>query len=136
MNAYQQAINQYKNIELESKVQTASPHELISLLLQGAKSHIKSAQTCLKHKQTANKGHHIGKAISILGGLRASLDKEKAQQLSDKLDGLYEYIQHVLLKANIDNDNHLLQESHDLIDHIYTGWDAIKTKPEPTPPVN
>lgn len=126
MSGYQQAISQYKNIELESKVTQASPHELISLLLQGAKSHINSAHTCLKHEQIPQRGHHISKAISILGGLRACLDQEKGLDIAKNLDNLYEYVQNILLKANLDKDENLLNEANHLLTEIYSAWAQIK----------
>jgi len=126
MNAYQQAISQYKNIELESKVLNASPHELISLLFQGAKSHINSALTCLVHKQTASRCHHIGKAISIVSGLRSSLDMDDGKEIADNLDKLYEYIQHILLMANLKCSDKLLQEAYNLLSEIAMAWEAIK----------
>lgn len=125
-NPYQQALEQYKSIELQTRVETANPHELIHLLLQGARSHIATAQGNIQRKQISEKGEHIGKTISIIEGLRASLDHENGGEIAENLDKLYEYIQRILLKANLDNDIELLIQANSLLTDIHEAWQAIK----------
>jgi flagellar protein FliS len=125
MNTYTQAMNQYKTIDLQDKFENASPHELILLLLQGAKTHISQAKGFILQKQVAAKGEHISKAISIFEGLRQFLDHEKAPTLSNNLDRLYEYNKQILLKANLDNDPQLLDKALDILEPIYDAWTNI-----------
>jgi flagellar secretion chaperone FliS len=127
MNSYEKAMNHYKNIELQTRVDTATPHELILLLIQGAKSHIAVAKGNIERKETSNKGEHIGKAISILEGLQTSLNHEKGKEIAANLDNLYEYIQQILLKANIDNNTTLLDEAINLLNPIHQAWLEIDT---------
>lgn len=121
-NAYQDAHQQYKNIDLHSRVEAASPHELISLLFQGARAHIASAQGSMERKEIAAKGEHIGKTISIIGELRSVLDLEKGGEIAANLAGLYEYMQTILTKANLNNDVSLLQEANNLLTQIHQAW--------------
>ena len=67
----------------------------------------------------------IGSAISIIEGLKASLDFEKGGEISKNLDALYEYINHILLQANIKSDESLLDEAGKLLSQIKMGWDSI-----------
>ncbi|KTD64131.1 flagellar export chaperone FliS [Legionella spiritensis] len=126
-NPYQQAVQQYKSIELQTRIESASPHQLIDLLLQGARSHIASAQGNIQRKQISEKGEHIGKAISIIEGLRTSLNHEQGGEIASNLDKLYEYIQHLLLKANLDNDIDLLSQANLLLADIHQAWQEMKT---------
>ncbi|KTC78289.1 flagellar export chaperone FliS [Legionella brunensis] len=123
---YQQALEQYKSIELQTRIETASPHELIHLLLQGARSHIATAQGNIQRNQISEKGEHIGKTISIIEGLRTSLDHENGGDIAANLDRLYEYIQRILLKANLDNDINLLVQANALLGEIHQAWQDIK----------
>ncbi|KXJ46659.1 MAG: flagellar protein FliS, partial [Cycloclasticus sp. Phe_18] len=84
-----------------------------------------SAKSALKQNEVAKKGEQIGSAISIIEGLRASLDFNQGGEISKNLDALYEYINHVLLQANIKNDAALLDEAGKLLSEIKMGWDAI-----------
>lgn len=125
-NPYQEAVNQYKAIDLQTRIESASPHQLIDLLLQGARSHIATAQGNIQRNQVSEKGEHIGKAISIVEGLRSSLNHDKGGSMAENLDKLYEYVQQILLKANIDNSVELLTQSNLLLAEIHEAWQQIK----------
>lgn len=126
-NPYSQLSNQYKSIELQTRIETASPHELIELLLQGARSHIATAQGNIQRNQIKEKGEHISKAISIIEGLKMSLNHEKGGEIAENLLQLYEYIQQILLKANLKNDEDLLAQSNMLLAEVHQAWQAINS---------
>lgn len=119
------ALKQYQEMGAHSGVMDASPHRLIQMLLDGALSRILSAKASLKQKDIAKKGEQIGNAISIVEGLRASLDFKIGGEISKNLDALYEYIAGILLQANIKNDPALLDEAGKLLSQVKMGWDAI-----------
>ncbi len=124
-NPYKNVLNQYKSIELQTRVDTASPHELIDLLLQGARTHIATAQGNIQRNQIKEKGEHIGKALSIIEGLKSSLNYEDGGEIATNLLKLYDYIQTILLKANLKNDENLLAESNLLLAEIHQAWQSI-----------
>ena len=119
------ALKQYQQMGVHGGVMDASPHKLIQMLLDGALTRILSAKGALKQNNIAKKGEQIGSAISIIEGLKASLDFTKGGEISKNLDALYEYINHILLQANIKNDVALLDEAGKLLSQIKMGWDAI-----------
>ena len=129
-NPYKQVINQYKTIELKTRIDTASPHELIELLLQGARSHIATAQGNIQRNQIKEKGEHIGKALSIVEGLKSSLNQENGGEIAINLLKLYDYIQILLLKANLRNDENLLVESNVLLAEVHQAWQSINSSSE------
>ena len=122
------ALKQYQQTRVHGGVMDASPHRLIQMLLDGAISRILSAKASLKQKNIAKKGEQIGNAISIIEGLRASLDFKVGGELSENLDALYEYIAGILLQANIQDDVALLDEAGKLLSEIKMGWDAIDSQ--------
>ncbi|CDZ78353.1 Flagellar protein FliS [Legionella massiliensis] len=130
-NPYQQAHEHYKAIGLQTQIEAASPHELIHLLLQGARTHIATAQGNIQRMQISEKGNHIGKAISIIDGLKVSLDHEKGGEIAANLDQLYNYIQQILLKANLHNDIELLIQANLLLADIHQAWQDIKNVEAP-----
>ncbi|HAT6957034.1 TPA: flagellar export chaperone FliS [Legionella pneumophila] len=126
-NLYSQISSQYKAIELQTRIETASPHELIDLLLQGARSHIATAQGNIQRNQIKEKGEHIGKAISIIEGLKMSLNHDKGGDIAENLLQLYDYIQQILLKANLKNDEDLLAQSNMLLAEVHQAWQSINS---------
>ncbi|KTD67410.1 MULTISPECIES: flagellar export chaperone FliS [Legionella] len=122
---YQQVINQYKTIELQTRIDTASPHELINLLLQGARTHIATAQGNIDRNEIQEKGEHISKALSIIEGLKTSLNREQGGEIAENLLQLYGHIEFLLLKANLNNDKELLTQSNSLLAQLHEAWQRI-----------
>ena len=124
-NPYQHISNQYKSLELQTRIDAASPHELIELLLQGARSHIATAQGNIQRNQIKEKGEHLGKALSIVEGLKTSLNHENGGEIAGNLVQIYDYIQHLLTQANLNNDQDLLAQANVLLSEIHQAWQSI-----------
>lgn len=129
------ALQQYTKLGTETEVENASQHRLIQMLMEGALSRISKARVYLKNNQVQKKGELIGMAISIIGGLRDSLDHKAGADLALNLDNLYEYMSRRLLEANIKNDISMLDEVYSLLMEIKTAWDAIGQPPLSSPPM-
>lgn len=121
----QRALNQYQQVSIESAVNAASPHRLIQMLMEGALQRIAEARGALQRSDVAVKGEKIGKAISIIGGLREALNTELKNRLVGDLDALYEYMQTRLLEANAKSSDAMLEEVSGLLHTVKQGWDGI-----------
>jgi flagellar protein FliS len=124
MNA-NQALNAYKRVGTQSAVTDASPHQLITMLMEGALDRISSAKGAMHRGEAASQGEMIGKAISIIDNLRASLDLEAGGELAERLSALYEYMENRLLEARVRNSVEMLDEVHALLREVKGGWDEI-----------
>jgi len=120
----QEALKQYRQLGIESEISNASPHRLIQLLFEGALGRLAAAQGAIERGDVAAKGELLGKAISIVGGLRSSLDMS-AGELSERLDQLYEYVNLKLLEASRENDAEKVNEAIQLLKTVKSGWDEI-----------
>jgi len=103
----------------------ANAHQLIQMLYDGAIERLAVAKGALSRDDVAVKGLMIGKAISIISGLRNALDMEVDSELPRTLDQLYEYMQFRLLEANTKNDESMIDEVLELIKVVKSGWDEI-----------
>jgi flagellar protein FliS len=124
MNAFK-AMRQYQNVNHQAKALEASPHQLIQMLFDGGLTRIAQARGAIERGWVAEKGELIGKAIGIVGGLRAALDLEKGGDIAQNLNSLYEYMTTKLSEANQKDDVACLDEVATLLREIKTGWDAI-----------
>lgn len=116
----------YQAVELDVKVQSASPHQLILLLFEGASQAIANARMGLESNDIPKKGLAISKAIDIiLNGLRVSLNMEDGGKLSEDLYALYSYMASRLLHANLNNDLGALEEVSRLLGEIHSAWIEI-----------
>jgi len=74
--------------------------------------------------EVALKGERIGKAISIVEGLRTSLNLEVGE-LSQNLEDLYDYVARRLFEANMQDDAEILDEVAGLLREIKSAWDVV-----------
>lgn len=125
MYSMTQAAAQYKRINNESGIEHASPHRLIQMLMTGAMDRLVQAKSALERGEIETKGVLLGKATGIIAGLQGSLERDKAPELVDNLERLYDYMQRRLFEANVKNDPALVQEVMDLMRTVKTGWDEI-----------
>ncbi|WP_297526461.1 flagellar export chaperone FliS [Thiohalobacter sp.] len=119
---------QYARIGTASEVMSASPHRIVQLLLEGALEKVARARGFMELGNVAEKGRHIGLAISVIEGLQASLDKERGGDIARNLDELYDYMSRRLVEANLRDDTAILDEVAGLLREIKSAWDAIPTE--------
>lgn len=126
-------VNHYSNVDSYTGVTDASPHQLVQMLLDGALGKIAVVKGLMGRGEVVKKGEALGQAISIVGGLRSSLDLSAGGELAANLDDLYEYIERRLLQANLNNDVSILDEVSALLHEVKTAWESIplesRTKP-------
>ncbi|OCG23572.1 flagellar export chaperone FliS [Gilliamella sp. App2-1] len=116
----------YEQVNLETQVNQASPHQLIVLLFDGALNAIKLANLYIQKGNIVGKGNAISKAINIVdNGLKSCLDLEKGGEIAENLDRLYQYISQQLVLANLHNDQEKLQTCFDLLNNIAESWREI-----------
>jgi len=94
-------ISEYRKVGIQSSVESATPHRLIEMLMDGALE-------------------------KILGGLYGSLDMEKGGDVARNLANLYDYMMRRLVDANIENDTAILDEVTRLMGEIREAWVAIR----------
>ena len=119
------AIKQYQQVSVNSAVMGASPHHLVQMLMAGALDRIALAKAGMARNEIAMKGQYISKAIGIIGGLQASLNKEAGGAIAENLNNLYEYMTGRLLISNSQNNESILDEVSGLMMEIKTGWEAM-----------
>ncbi|MEZ5569420.1 MAG: flagellar export chaperone FliS [Halioglobus sp.] len=129
----QTALQQYRAIGVQSGVTDASSHQLISMLISGAADRMAAARGAIERGETARKGELIGKAISIIDGLRASLDRERGGDIAANLAALYDYIEQGLVEANLRSDVARLDEVASLLGEVREAWNSIPAEMRQAP---
>lgn len=135
-HAYNTGAKAYATVARESGAMSASPHQLITMLFDGAKLAITMARHHMANNEISAKGSAISKAINIVdNGLKASLDAEvggmAGAELVANLYGLYDYVSQRLLYANLRNDPALLDEAERLLDNISSAWIEVNPRKPP-----
>ncbi|MCK5819510.1 MAG: flagellar export chaperone FliS [Psychromonas sp.] len=118
------SLKKYQNSNL-AHVEHADPHTLISLVFQHILGNIAAAKGAVDRKQIEAKNKMLSKVIGLIGELQLSLDMKSGGEISENLYNLYGYMISQVNKANLNNDNSILDEVARLILEIKSGWDAI-----------
>ncbi len=122
----------YRQMSIDTDALTASPHQLIVMLFDGALRAIDTARTQVQSHDIEGKGRSISKAIEIIGsGLAASLDHKAGGELAANLASLYDYAVRQLVDANLHNDSGKLDEAHRLLVQMRANWLAIGSRAMP-----
>lgn len=116
------ALKQYQNVDLRATAETASPHKLIDMLIDGALGAMAKAKGAIERNSIDERTKHINKAVEIVIGLRGSLDAEKGGEVAANLDALYDYMTRTLMIANRENNADQVQEVMNLLLEIKKGW--------------
>lgn len=121
----QVALRNYGDIKVNAAVASASPHQLIAMLYDGLLERLAQMKGAIEQKNIELKNARVNQAISILFGLRESLDREQSGDIATGLDELYDYVQRQLWQAHIKNDTSIVDECVDLISQISSAWQEI-----------
>ncbi len=121
---------QYQVLDIKSRIESASPHRLIQLMMERVLAKVGLAKTHMENANVVEKGNNIGDAIQIINGLQASLNHKADAKLSGNFDALYDYMMRRLLEANLHNDESALDEVSGLMRELKEAWDAIADQVE------
>jgi len=119
------ALRQYKNVDLQATVATASPHKLIQMLFDGALDALAQSKGAIERKDIELRTQRLNKATGIVLGLRDSLDLEKGGEVAENLDALYDYIIRGIVQANREDSGDKVQELMNLLVEIKMGWEQM-----------
>ena len=118
LNAYQEVANQ--------SALYADPHRLIQMLMEGFLARVGAGRHALAERDFDRKGRELGRAVSILNGLRDTLDHDQGGDIAGNLDQLYSYMQEQVLSASASGDLSVLDHVSTLMRELKTGWDGVR----------
>lgn len=95
----------YRKVDVE----TASQGKLVVMLFNGAIHRAEEAKRQLEKNSNAAAHNNLIRAQEILGELRGALNM-KAGTIAANLDRIYEYLQHLLIQANLRKDGTFIDE--------------------------
>ncbi|NNE60042.1 MAG: flagellar export chaperone FliS [Woeseia sp.] len=124
-NSGSSAMHEYQQVNLRHVVEGATPHRLVQLMMERVLAKIAIARGHMERQAIAEKGKHIGDAISIINGLQVSLNHKANSELCGNFDALYDYMARRLLEGNLRDDDSMLLEVADLMRQVKEAWDAI-----------
>lgn len=120
----------YAKIGLETQVLTASPEELITIMLEAVQSCVMKARLYFQNGDIAKRGENISKAISIIdSGLIPGIDESSGEAAKNMILSFRLMSQHLLLASVNQQESHL-DVVEKMLDDITGAWKtATANKP-------
>tara|TARA_R110001583_G_scaffold9788_2_gene45903 strand:+ start:20321 stop:20746 length:426 start_codon:yes stop_codon:yes gene_type:complete len=125
-------IRTYQNINVESGINAADPHTIISMLFDGIFQSVSITKGAIDRKELDVKSKQLNKAISILRSLQSSLDMDSEPKISANFYDLYGYCIDRLTDVSVTLDCDIIDEVVDLLKPLAEAWKNISESDKET----
>lgn len=117
------AVAQYRHVEQSSRVAAATPHALVTILLDEALDQIDLMQAALKRGQRGHEAH--ARAASVLYALEASLDHRSGGTTASLMAQVYREARRRLRQAADEFDPDWCKQARATVAPIADAWAQI-----------
>ena len=126
MNFYS-AIKEYENANINSKLESASKHEFIKIVLDELNKNLKSLKYAIENegKLSKTKSKSFAKIITSITVLTSSLDFENGEPIASNLFNLYDFCRREVLDSYRNLTTKGIDDSIKVIDDILSAWTEI-----------
>ena len=115
----------YHQIDIQARVEAASPHQLIALLYEGLVGALTASRMAIDCGDLEAKSHQISRAMGIFKALDDALDDSVEGDFPHNLHALYGYMSQKTLEASHHLDVTIIDEILELVLTIKSGWDGM-----------
>ena len=115
----------YQSVDLTSQIESASPHGLVSILLNELLKSLDAMAAACRRGDYSQRGTRQARALSILHGLEGSLDFDQGGEIAESLAAIYREARRLTLQAGRDNDAEAVERARSMLDEIASAWNAI-----------
>jgi flagellar protein FliS len=105
-----------------SRVETASPIQIVVALYDGAIRFLRVAEEAMGRKDHAAKGHALQRAHAVVTELTATLDHAAAPELCAQLEQLYLFVLERIGTSNLRADPSLAAEARRVLEQLRGAW--------------
>jgi len=109
----------------QTSILTADPLKLILMCYNRAIGNLKQARNAYSAQNYEEKGKALQKALNIIDELNASLDMEKGGQIAANLRGIYHYLSHALINADLKKDMQTFDDAIQMLEEIQSAWKIV-----------
>ena len=115
----------YRAVDLEVRVCSASPYELVLVLFDGLLDELSRTRGHIEARHFELKGKSLEKCMNILNALNSTLDYEQGGELVHDLSRLYDYCLHRLVEISVSLSVTGIDEVVHLLGQVREGWEGV-----------
>ena len=121
MQAYHPSSDQY----LAQRINSASPEQLVALLLEGAQRFLAQGRQAMGRKDFAAKARSINRTLAIVEELVLRLDQEQGGELAANLARVYDWWSREILAASATKDEGRLDRINRQMGEMRQVWEQL-----------
>lgn len=115
-------LSAYGQASLAARIESASPHALVQMLYDRLLLFVRECRAAALANQPARRLRATARAIAIIDGLDATLDRARGGEVAESLHALYTLLSHRLLAGHPE----ALSEAEEATTAIATAWRTIR----------
>lgn len=123
---YAPAGAQYRNVDVMTRIEGASPHGLVAILYEEALTRMASLKAALLGGDIARRGESQARVLAILAALDAGLDHDKGGEIAGLLAQVYAEAHRLIVAAVQAGDAAPVDQARAIIADIASAWDQIR----------
>lgn len=108
-----------------SRVETASPVQILVQLYDAAIRHLRDARASIAARDPGRKGVALSKAHAIVSELQATLDHDQAPELCVQLHELYDFCLDRITQANAQWDEAAAEDAARVLGTLREAWSEL-----------
>ena len=115
----------YQNVDLSSRIESASPHALVAILFDELLKAMDAMATAARRKDFGQRGMKQSRALSILHSLESSLDFNSGGEIAQSLATIYAEARRLIIVAGRDNDVEQVMRAREMLHQIASAWETL-----------
>lgn len=123
---YAPAGTHYRNVDVMTRVEGASPHTLVAILYEEALTRMASLKAALLNGDASRRGESQARVLAILAALDAGLDHDKGGEVAGLLAQVYAEAHRLVVAAVQAGDAALVDKARSIVADIASAWDQIR----------
>jgi flagellar protein FliS len=124
-NAYGGAGARYRNIDMSSRLEGASPHRLVAILFEELLRAIETAQAADRQGDRGKRAERQSRALSILHALEASLDFQTGGEIAVSLSSIYREARRLIGVGGREAQPAMIEQARAMLADIASAWNEI-----------
>jgi flagellar protein FliS len=113
---------------IQTQVTSRSPLELVVMLYEGLIRFTGEARTAIERRDLVAKRAAMSRALAVVSELQSTLNMAEGGDVAQSLDGLYTYMNGLLLDASMQNTVTPLDETLKLAATLRDAWTEIASR--------
>lgn len=115
----------YRSVDLASRVEGASPHQLVGIMFDEALKALETMALAAQRGDYAQRSQCQSRALSIIHGLESSLDFKNGGEIATGLAAIYREARRLTAAGGRDNDAEQILAAREMLQEIAGAWSAI-----------